>query len=206
MSQSSVKSPSALHGYVPSGMTPEAWAKVQKDERAESSKAMGATGSNALRSTRRNALGQALGGLAGTLLPNAANAVSGGGKDFAEATIRGQKFDDQKLDNKDFSGADAVDATFKKASLRGARFFKSDCERADFTGADLTGASLENANLKDADLSGVRAEGTAFSQTILDAKSIEGADFTEAVLQPYVQKKLCTMVKDAATRDSLFCP
>merc|ERR1719271_2158759 len=155
---------------------------------------------------RRAALGQALGGVAATLLPNAATAISGGGKDYAEATIKNQVFDGQKLDNKDFSGADAVDASFKKASLRGARFFKSDCERADFTGADLTGASLENANLKDADLSGVRAEGTAFSQTILDAKSIEGADFTEAVLQPYVQKKLCTMVKDAATRDSLFCP
>jgi len=122
MLQSSVKSPSALHGYVPSGMTPEAWAKVQKDERAEASKGIGATGSNALRSTRRNALGQALGGLAGTLLPNAANAVSGGGKDFAEATIRSQKFDGQKLDNKDFSGADAVDATFKGEFERGTIF------------------------------------------------------------------------------------
>ena len=161
----------------------------------------------ALRPTvdRRAALGQALGGVAATLLPNAANAISGGGKDYAEATIKNQVFDGQKLDNKDFSGADAVDASFKKASLRGARFFKSDCERADFTGADLTGASFESANLKDAILSGAKAEGTAFSQTILDAKSFDGADFTEAVVQPYVQKELCKRVS-GNTAESLFCP
>ena len=101
--------------------------------------------------------------------------------------------------------ADAVDTSFKKASLRGARFFKSDCERADFTGADLTGASFESANLKDAILSNAKAEGTAFSQTILDAKSFEGADFTEAVVQPYVQKELCKRAT-GATAESLFCP
>ena len=154
---------------------------------------------------RRAALGRALGGIALVTLPDAATAISGGGKDYAEATIKNQNFDGQKLDNKDFSGADAVDTSFKKASLRGARFFKSDCERADFTGADLTGASFESANLKDAILSGAKAEGTAFSQTILDAKTFDGADFTEAVVQPYVQKELCKRAK-GATADSLFCP
>ena len=154
-------------------------------------------------STRRTYLGQALGTL--VALPTAANAISGGGKDYAEATIKNQNFDGQKLDNKDFSGADAVDTSFKKASLRGARFFKSDCERADFSGADLTGASFESANLKDAILANAKAEGTAFSQTILDAKSFEGADFTEAVVQPYVQKELCKRVS-GNTAESLFCP
>lgn len=138
-------------------------------------------------------------------LPTAATAISGGGKDYAEATIKNQNFDGQKLDNKDFSGADAVDTSFKKASLRGARFFKSDCERADFSGADLTGASFESANLKDAILANAKAEGTAFSQTILDAKSFDGADFTEAVVQPYVQKELCKRAT-GATAESLFCP
>ena len=152
---------------------------------------------------RRAALGQALGTL--VALPTVATAISGGGKDYAEATIKNQVFDGQKLDNKDFSGADAVDTSFKKASLRGARFFKSDCERANFSGADLTGASFESANLKDAILDGAKAEGTAFSQTILDAKSIAGADFTEAVVQPYVQKELCKRAT-GATADSLFCP
>ena len=132
------------------------------------------------------------------------NAISGGGKDYAEATIKNQNFDGQKLDNKDFSGADAVDTSFKKASLRGARFFKSDCERADFSGADLTGASFESANLKDAILANAKAEGTAFSQTILDAKSFEGADFTEAVVQPYVQKERKRAT--GATAEARFCP
>ena len=153
--------------------------------------------------TRRTAIGQAISSL--VALPTAATAISGGGKDYAEATIKNQVFDGQKLDNKDFSGADAVDTSFKKASLRGARFFKSDCERADFSGADLTGASFESANLKDAVLAGAKAEGTAFSQTILDAKSFEGADFTEAVVQPYVQKELCKRAT-GATAESLFCP
>ena len=69
--------------------------------------------------TRRAALGQAISSL--VALPTAATAISGGGKDYAEATIKNQVFDGQKLDNKDFSGADAVDTSFKKASLRGAR-------------------------------------------------------------------------------------
>ena len=66
---------------------------------------------------RRAALGQALGGIAVTLLPNAATAISGGGKDYAEATIKNQVFDGQKLDNKDFSGADATGADFTDASI-----------------------------------------------------------------------------------------
>ena len=75
------------------------------------------------------------------------------------------------------------------------------------SGADLSAASLEGANLEGTKLTGALAEGTAFSQTILDAGDLTGADFTDAVIQPYVQKGLCGR-KDVtgATRDSLFCP
>jgi uncharacterized protein YjbI with pentapeptide repeats len=141
------------------------------------------------------------------LAPAPALAVSGGGKDYAEATIKGQDFSGKTFNNKDFSGCDAVDTNFAKSKLRGARFFKADLARADFSGADLSAASLEGANLEGTKLTGALAEGTAFSQTILDAGDLTGADFTDAVIQPYVQKGLCGR-KDVtgATRDSLFCP
>ncbi|KAH8045550.1 hypothetical protein JL720_16648 [Aureococcus anophagefferens] len=59
------------------------------------------------------------------LAPAPASAVSGGGKDYAEATIKGQDFSGKTFNNKDFSGCDAVDTNFAKSKLR-ARFFKAD--------------------------------------------------------------------------------
>ena len=59
------------------------------------------------------------------LAPAPASAVSGGGKDYAEATIKGQDFSGKTFNNKDFSGCDAVDTNFAKSKLRGARFFKA---------------------------------------------------------------------------------
>ncbi|KAH8070217.1 hypothetical protein JL720_11771 [Aureococcus anophagefferens] len=67
------------------------------------------------------------------LAPAPASAVSGGGKDYAEATIKGQDFSGKTFNNKDFSGCDAVDTNFAKSKLRGARFFKADLARADFS-------------------------------------------------------------------------
>lgn len=128
-----------------------------------------------------------LGGIC--VVPAASYAVSGGGKDFAEATIKGKDFSGQSLNNKDFSGADAVDANFAGAKLRGARFFKSDCARVDFSGADLTSASLEGSNLEGAKLTGAVAEGAAFSQTIGDAADISDVDFTDAVIQPSATRR-----------------
>ena len=78
----------------------------------------------------------------------------------------------------------------------------------------MTAASFEGTNLKDAKLTNAVAQGTAFSQTIADAGDIRGADFTDAVIQPYVQKMLCARgdaagtnaATGADTRESLFCP
>ena len=64
---------------------------------------------------------------------------------------------------------------------------------------------ITESNLEGTKLTGALAEGTAFSQTILDAGDLTGADFTDAVIQPYVQKELCKRAK-GATADSLFCP
>ena len=163
--------------------------------------------------SRRAALvGGAASVLVGGLAP--AVAISGGGKDYAEADLRGADFSGQTLNSKDFSGADGVDAVFAKAKLRGARFFKADMERADFSGADLTSASLEGCNLTGASLRGAVAEGAAFSKTIADAGDIRDVDFTDAVIQPYTQKELCgrddasgtNPATGVGTRDSLFCP
>ena len=163
---------------------------------------------------RRAVLGGVSSASLAVLAPvDAARAISGGGKDYAEADIKGADFSGQNLNSKDFSGADGVDAKFAGAKLRGARFFKADMERADFSGADLTSASMENCNLAGANLKGAVAEGAAFTKTLTEAESIRDLDFTDAVIQPYVQKELCgrpdavgtNPATGADTRDSLFC-
>lgn len=140
-------------------------------------------------------------------------AVSGGGKDYAGATLNGEDFSNGQYTGKDFSGVDAVGTKFKNSSLRGARFFKADLAGADFSGCDLSAASFEGANLEGVKLTNAIAEGTAFSQTIEDVGDITGVDFTDAVIRSDINKKLCSR-SDAIgvnpktsveTRDSLFC-
>ena len=140
-------------------------------------------------------------------------AVSGGGKDYAEQTIKFQDFSGKVYTGKDFSGADAVGTNFKGSTMRGARFFKSDLAKADFSKADISGASFEGANLEGTILTDTIAEGTAFSQTLVDVADISGTDFTDAIMRSDIQKNLCkrpdakgTNPKTQVdTRDSLFC-
>jgi len=145
--------------------------------------------------------------------PGVANAISGGGLDYASQDIRTMDFSKKKLNEKDFSGSNAIACQFTGSSLRGARFFKADLERADYTGADLTGASFEGANLKDTILKDTVLEGAYFSETVELAADIRGADFTDANIRKDIVDKLCQR-PDAEgenprtgvdTRDSLLC-
>mmetsp|Transcript_16352 Transcript_16352/g.21376 ORF Transcript_16352/g.21376 Transcript_16352/m.21376 type:complete len:191 (+) Transcript_16352:55-627(+) len=140
-------------------------------------------------------------------------AVSGGGKDFAGSTIKGEDFSKKTYTSKDFSGVDAVGTNFEESILRGTRFFKADLAGADLSNADISAASFEGANLEGAKFNGVVAQGTAFSQTLEDVGDISNSDFTDAIMRPDVQKKLCSR-PDAKgknpktgvdTRESLFC-
>ncbi|KAJ1453469.1 hypothetical protein M885DRAFT_524407 [Pelagophyceae sp. CCMP2097] len=146
-------------------------------------------------------------------IPGSAVAVSGGGKDFAVATLKGLDMSGQNYNGKDFSGADAVGTNFRGSKMRGARFFKSTLAGADFSNCDLSGASFEGANLEGAIFTGAVAEGTAFSPTLDDVGDVEGVDFTDAVMRSDVQKHLCARpdakgtnkVTGVDTRDSLLC-
>lgn len=146
------------------------------------------------------------------------NAISGGGKDFAEQDLKGSIFTKQKLNDKDFSGAQCQNCDFTGAQLRGARFYKSNLKGAIFEGADLTGASLEGSALDETSFRNTVLEGAYFSSsTLAKAGDIFGADFSEALLRDDMSKKLCdgnskrekasgeNPVTGVATRDSLLC-
>ncbi|KAJ8604822.1 hypothetical protein CTAYLR_001024 [Chrysophaeum taylorii] len=143
-----------------------------------------------------------------------AMAVSGGGKDYAGATIAGEDFSNGQYANKDFSGVDAAGTNFKNSKLRGARFFKADVAGADFSGSDLTAASFEGANLDGTKLTGSVCEGSAFSQTLETVGDISQVDFTDAVIRQDINRRLCERsdakgvnpTTGVSTRDSLFCP
>ena len=146
------------------------------------------------------------------------NAISGGGKDYAEQDLKGSIFSKQKLNEKDFSGAQCQNCDFTGAQLRGARFYKSNLKGANFEGADLTGASLEGSALDETSFRNSILEGAYFSSSsLVKTADINGADFTEALLRDDMSKKLCdgnsvrqkasgeNPTTGVATRDSLFC-
>lgn len=149
---------------------------------------------------------------------SAVNAISGGGKDYAEQDLKGAIFAKQKLNEKDFSGAQCQNCDFSGAQLRGARFYKSNLKGANFEGADLTGASMEGSALDETSFRNSILEGAYFSSSsLVKTVDIQGADFTEALLRDDMSKKLCegNSVRQkasgenpstgVATRDSLFC-
>ena len=81
------------------------------------------------------------------LVPEAALAVSGGGKDYSGSSVENQDFSGQVFSGKEFRGIRGAGAIFKGAKLDSTSFFKADLSNAIFEGADLSAASLEEAGL-----------------------------------------------------------
>jgi uncharacterized protein YjbI with pentapeptide repeats len=122
----------------------------------------------------------------------------------------------------DFSGRDLTDSSFTKANLRqsnfsqsnlrGVSFFAANLESANLQGADLSNATLDSARLIKADLTNAVLEGAFAANAKFDGAIIDGADFTDVLLRPDEQKKLCKTAKGTNpttgrdTRDTLFCP
>ncbi|WP_138497905.1 pentapeptide repeat-containing protein [Nostoc sp. PA-18-2419] len=122
----------------------------------------------------------------------------------------------------DFSGRDLTDSSFTKANLRqsnfsntnlrGVSFFAANLESADLSGSDLTNATLDSARLIKTNLTNAVLDGAFAANTKFDGAIIDGADFTNVLLRPDEQKKLCKVAKGTNpitgrdTRDTLFCP
>ena len=67
------------------------------------------------------------------------------GLDFKDKDLVHRKYNDQRLDGADFSGATLRDTSFYRASLKGVNFQDADLRNTEFTGADLTGADFRNS-------------------------------------------------------------
>ena len=148
------------------------------------------------------------------LVPEAALAVSGGGKDYSGSSVENQDFSGQVFSGKEFRGIRGAGAIFKGAKLDSTSFFKADLSNAIFEGADLSAASLEEAGLDGASFQNAVLTSAYLTSTINDADIITGADFSEAVMPPKTQQLLCGR-EDATgtnpktgveTRGSLMCP
>ena len=146
--------------------------------------------------------------------PPAAHAISGGGLDYAGQQLSGMDMSGGKYAGLDFSGSRCRGTNFRGADLSRVRFFKADLAEADLTDANLTGASVEQAVLRDAILHNAVLQSTYWTETVLEVKDIENSDWTDALLQPFVQSRLCKRADakgtntrtGADTRASLMCP
>ncbi|MBW4563749.1 MAG: pentapeptide repeat-containing protein [Mojavia pulchra JT2-VF2] len=122
----------------------------------------------------------------------------------------------------DFVGRDLTDSSFTKANLKksnfshanlqGVSFFAANLESANFEAADLSNATLDSARFIKANLTNAVLEGAFAANAKFDGAIVDGADFTDVLLRPDEQKKLCQVAKGTNpttgrdTRDTLFCP
>eukprot|EP00568_Trieres_chinensis_P009277 CAMPEP_0183292092 /NCGR_PEP_ID=MMETSP0160_2-20130417/1286_1 /TAXON_ID=2839 ORGANISM="Odontella Sinensis, Strain Grunow 1884" /NCGR_SAMPLE_ID=MMETSP0160_2 /ASSEMBLY_ACC=CAM_ASM_000250 /LENGTH=222 /DNA_ID=CAMNT_0025453003 /DNA_START=42 /DNA_END=710 /DNA_ORIENTATION=+ len=144
-----------------------------------------------------------------------ANAVSGGGLDYAGIDISGQDFSKSTIyKGKDFTQVIAKGTNFAGSNLQGCRFYKAYLVNTDFTSADLRGASLEDTSMDGASLLDVDARGAYFGQSLLDVNTLENGDFTDAQIPLKTLPLVCdrddvkgTNPKTGVdTRESLMCP
>lgn len=145
---------------------------------------------------------------AGGPLQEAANAISGGGKDYATQKLSGN-FHGGDYSNKDFSGCQAPGLDFSQSKFKGSRFFKADLNDVNFSGSDLTGATLEQADLVNANFEGAKLDRAYFTDNILGVQNLKGATLTDAVMPTKVLQQVCQrpdVQEDPATLESLMCP
>ena len=131
---------------------------------------------------------------------------------FDRKNLRQQDFSGQDLTDNDYTRADLTEANLSHANLELVRLFTTRLTRANLEGANLKGASLDGASLVGANLKDANLEGAYAINIDFRGANIEGADFTDVLLDPKDNDRLCEIasgtnsVTGRETRETLYCP
>ncbi|MEL6554138.1 MAG: pentapeptide repeat-containing protein [Cyanobacteria bacterium J06621_11] len=131
---------------------------------------------------------------------------------FDRKNLRQQDFSGQDLSDNDYTRADLTEANLSHTNLELVRLFTTRLTRANLEGANLKGATLDGASLAGANLKDANLEGAYAINIDFRGANIEGADFTDVLLDPKDNEKLCEIasgtnsVTGRKTRDTLYCP
>ncbi len=131
---------------------------------------------------------------------------------FDRKNLRQQDFSGQDLTDNDYTRADLTEADLSHTNLELVRLFTTRLTRANLEGANLKGATLDGATLVGANLKDANLEGAYAINIDFRGANIEGADFTDVLLDPKDNEKLCEMasgtnsVTGRETRETLYCP
>lgn len=82
-----------------------------------------------------------------------------------ESSIQGLNFENQNLDNADFSSVKIFSTTFKSASLKNAKFNYSNINKCIFDKADISSSSFDEANILDTTFFEANLSNTTFRKS-----------------------------------------
>jgi len=132
-------------------------------------------------------------------------------EDYSSRDIKGIDLSGQDLRDSQFTRADMREANLSYTNLQQVSLFSAKLMNANLEGADLTYAVIDLARLDNANLTNAILEGVLALSARFDGAIINGADFTDVLLKPNIQEKLCQVAKGTNpvtgrdTRETLFC-
>ncbi len=131
---------------------------------------------------------------------------------FDRMNLRQQDFSGQDLTANDYTRADLTEANLSHTNLEQVRLFTTRLNRANLEGANLRGATLDGASLAGANLKDAVLEGAYAINIDFRGVNIEGADFTDVLLNPKDNDRLCEVASGTnpttgrETKETLYCP
>lgn len=149
-----------------------------------------------------------LGGLCGGLLISSPASAD----NFDRMNLRQRDFSGQDLTGNDYTRADLTESDLSHTNLELVRLFTTRLNRANLEGANLRGATLDGASLVGANLKDAVLEGAYAINIDFRGIDIEGADFTDVLLDPRDNDKLCEIASGTnpetgrETKETLYCP